>query len=113
MSDAVNDYIQNLSQPWQVEVATQLQAVVARAIPDAESRIMYSKPHYRKNGKYAAVISVSKPAVSFTIFNADNLELPDGLFDGPPERKTIKIKEGQVVGYDQLATLLQTAGSTL
>lgn len=113
MSDAVNDYIQNLQQPWQRDVATQLQAAVERAIPDAESKMQYSKPHYRKNGQYAAVISVSKPAVSFTIFNAANLELPDGLFEGPPERKTIKIKEGQTVDYDQFSDLLKTASSTL
>ncbi|MGU3471671.1 hypothetical protein ACLBWT_11030 [Paenibacillus sp. D51F] len=47
--------------------------------------------------------------MSFTIFNAEGLELPAGLFDGPPERKTIKLKQGQ----DLEAGLVRRAASAL
>ena len=51
------------------EVITSLRELVYQAIPDAQERLQYKKPHFLKNGKYAAVISTSKDAVSFTIFN--------------------------------------------
>lgn len=58
------------------------------------ARIQYGNPHYLQDGKYAAVIGTAKSWVAFTIFNAAALNAPDGLFEpGPPERRTIKIKE--------------------
>ena len=39
---------------------------------------------------------------------------PPGLFeDGPPERRTIKIKKDQAVDYAQLGVLLGSAASTI
>jgi hypothetical protein len=79
-----------------------------------EERIQYSKPHYRKNGAYAAVIGTAAEWVTFTIFNASALQAPESLFEpGPPERKTVKIRQGQDVDYDLLGKLLGQAAQTL
>lgn len=113
MNQEVADFIQQLKEPWQAELCSRLRDVVRGTIPDVQERIQYKKPHFLKNGKYAAVISTSKDAVSFTIFNAAGLELPEGLFDGPPERKTIKLRQGQEFDAEQLASLLGQASATL
>ncbi|MNW20347.1 hypothetical protein D3C71_2207150 [compost metagenome] len=75
--------------------------------------MQYNKPHYLKNKKYAAVISISKDAVSLTIFNAAGLELPEGMFDGPPERKTIKFCSGEQIDSVMLTDLVKQASRTL
>jgi hypothetical protein len=113
MNQEVTDFIAAIKEPWQVELSSRLREVVHGAIPDVQERIQYKKPHFLKNGKYAAVISTSKEAVSFTIFNASELSFPEGLFDGPPERKTIKLRQGEMVVYDQLSSLVGLAASTL
>ena len=115
MNQAVTEYIQKINQDWQVAIATRLRELVLQTIPDVEERIQYSKPHYRKNGKYAAVLGTAKGWVSFTIFNAAALAAPDGFFetDGAPERKTIKIKNGQEVDYELLAKLVKQAADTI
>ncbi|MEW9701435.1 DUF1801 domain-containing protein [Paenibacillus sp. SI8] len=113
MNPEVTVFIEAVKEPWQGELCTRLRAVVHQAIPDIQERVQYKKPHFLKNGKYAAVISTSKDAVSFTIFNTSELALPEGLFDGPPERKTIKLRQGQPVDTDQLSSLLSQASSTL
>ncbi|OPA77436.1 hypothetical protein BVG16_13335 [Paenibacillus selenitireducens] len=113
MNQEVTDFIEALKEPWQKALSTNLRQVVYQAIPEVQERIQYKKPHFLKNGKYAAVISTSKDAVSFTIFNAAELTLPEGIFDGPPERKTIKLRQGQTVDADQLASLLSQAAVSL
>jgi hypothetical protein len=113
MSD-VTEYIQNIKQDWQIDIANQLHALVQKSVSDVTERIQYGKPHYQRNGKYAAVLGTAKDWVSFTIFNAQDVEGPEGFFEaGPPERKTIKIRKGQAVDYDLLGTLLQKASSSL
>jgi hypothetical protein len=110
----VTEYIQNIKQDWQIEISNRLNELVHQAVTEVTERIQYGKPHYLKNGKYAAVLGTAKDWVSFTIFNAQDVEGPAGLFeDGPAERKTIKIRKGQAVDYDQLGALLQQAASTL
>jgi len=69
--------------------------------------MQYNKPHFLRNKKYAAVISTSKDAVSFTIFNTTKLELPEGLFNGPPERKTVKFRKGEQMDEGMLIDLVQ------
>ncbi len=113
MNQDVTAFIESINQPWQVEVCNRLRQMVHQSIPDVEERIQYKKPHFLKNGKYAAVISPSKDAISFMIFNVAGLELQDGLFEGPPERKWIKIREGQSIDYEMLANLLVQASSSL
>ena len=112
MNEEVTAFIAELKAPWQRPVCGALREVVHAAIPDVQERMQYKKPHFLKNGKYAAVISTSKDAVSFTIFNAAGLDLPDG-FDGPPERKTIKLREGQSPDGGLLTSLLGQAASAL
>jgi hypothetical protein len=110
----VTEYIRNIKVDWQQPICEQLRQIVHQSVPDATERIQYGKPHLLKNGKYAAVLGTAKDWVSFTIFNAQDVEGPEGLFeDGPPERKTIKIRKGQAVDYDLLGVLLQKAASTL
>jgi hypothetical protein len=114
MNQQVTEYIQNIKLPWQAEICTQLRQLIQQAIPDVEERIQYGKPHFLKKSKYAAVVGTAKGWVSFTIFNATSVEGPDGLFeDGPAERKTVKIKEGQTVDYALLEKLLAQAANTI
>jgi hypothetical protein len=113
MNQDVTAFIETINQPWQIEVSNRLRQMVHQSIPDVEERIQYKKPHFLINGKYAAVITPSKDAVSFMIFNAADLEFPKDLFDGPPERKWIKIREGQSTDYEMLAKLLVQASSSL
>ncbi|OBZ11071.1 DUF1801 domain-containing protein [Bacillus sp. FJAT-26390] len=113
MNQEVTDFIEAVKEPWQGELCSRLREVVHGAIPNVQERIQYKKPHFLKNGKYAAVISTSKDAVSFTIFNASDLTLPEGLFDGPPERKTIKLRQGNTVDSDQLSSLVSQASAAL
>jgi hypothetical protein len=109
MNSEVTEWIENLQASWQSQVCNELRRIVHAAIPDVQERIQYKKPHFLKNGKYAAVITPSKDAVGFTIFNATALDLPDGLFEGPPERKTIKLRNGQAVDFELLMRLVRQA----
>ena len=114
MGEEVTGYIDNLGQAWQAEVCRSLDQMVHQAIPEVTERLQYGKPHYMKDGKYAAVVGASKGWVTLTIFNTAGLDAPEGLLSpGPPERKTVKIRQGQAVNYDLLATLLQHAASAL
>ncbi|MEC0370243.1 DUF1801 domain-containing protein [Paenibacillus chibensis] len=113
MDTEVKDFIEAIKEPWQAELAHQLRQMVHEAIPEVKERMQYKKPHFLKNGKYAAVISTSKDAVSFTIFNASGLEMPDELFDGPPERKTLKLRKGDTADTELLKPLVIQASSTL
>lgn len=112
MSQEVKDFIEAL-EPWQCVLSTNLRDVVIEAIPDAQERMQYKKPHFLKNGKYAAVISTSKDAVSFTIFNTSELQLPEDLFSGPVERKTLKLRKGDTVDATQLVSWVRQASSSL
>ncbi|WP_127530965.1 DUF1801 domain-containing protein [Paenibacillus kobensis] len=114
MNEDVKLFLESVQVPWQAELCVSLRDAVQQAIPDMQERIQYKKPHFLKNGKYAAVISTSKDAVSFTIFNAAELTLPGNLFDGPPERKTIKLRSGELpVELEQLSTWVKEAASGL
>ncbi|GLX67782.1 DUF1801 domain-containing protein [Paenibacillus glycanilyticus] len=110
--EEVTAFIGALAQPWQAELSSALRDLVHETVPSVEERIQYKKPHFLKNGKYAAVISTAKDAVSFVIFNAEGIEFPKG-FDGPPERKTVKFKDGQAVDYSLLGELLNKAAAGL
>ena len=114
MSREVEDFMSNIGQPWQVEVCRSLHGMIHEAIPDVEERLQYGKPHYRRNGKYACVIGTAKGWVTLTIFNAAELDAPEGLFEpGPADRKTAKIRQGDAVDYDLLAGLVQRAANGL
>ncbi|BFH63158.1 DUF1801 domain-containing protein [Paenibacillus azoreducens] len=111
MNQEVTDFINAIKEPWQRELTSNLREVVYQAIPEVQERIQYKKPHFLKNGKYAAVISTSKDAVSFTIFNAADLDLPEDVFDGPAERKTLKLRQGQAYDHELLKGLVNKASS--
>ena len=114
MNQEVTDYIQKLPQ-WQSGICKNLRKVVYETVPEIIERIQYGKPHYLKNGHYAAVISVAKDKVSFSIFNASELEDIKGFFASTtsPDRKTATIKNGQEVDYALLAKLLSQASAGL
>ncbi|MDX2137391.1 MAG: DUF1801 domain-containing protein [Chloroflexota bacterium] len=119
MNEQVTDYIDKLAekagQEWQVEVCKRLRVVVFAAIPDTDERLQYGKPHYRKNNQYAAVIGTAKGWVTLTIFNAQGIQPPEGMFESSDtgDRKTIKIVKGQTVDEDLLKTLLAEAAAGL
>ncbi|WP_059047181.1 DUF1801 domain-containing protein [Paenibacillus rubinfantis] len=112
MNEEVTAFINQLGSAWQVELSQQLREMVHQTIPTVEERIQYKKPHFLKNGHYAAVISPSKDAIAFMIMNAEGLEVPKG-FEGPPERKWIKFKEGATPDYALLSSLLDQASQGL
>lgn len=111
MNQEVTAFIENLN-PWQVEVCGKLRRMVHETIPEVEEKIQYKKPHFLKNGQFAAVISPSKDALAFMIMNAKELDVPKG-FEGPAERKWLKIREGDSPDYDLLSQLLTQASGTL
>ncbi|TNJ65944.1 DUF1801 domain-containing protein [Paenibacillus hemerocallicola] len=111
-NEEVSAFIENLNQPWQIEVSNRLRQMVHQSIPEVEERIQYKKPHFLKHGHYAAVISPSKDAIAFMIMNATGLAFPRG-FEGPVERKWLKIREGDTPDYELLANLVIQASSTL
>ncbi|TDF91340.1 DUF1801 domain-containing protein [Paenibacillus piri] len=113
MNQEVTDFIEALKEAWHKEVTVSLREVVHQAIPNVHERIQYKKPHFLKNGKYAAAISIAKETVSFTIFNCSELTFPGGMFDGPPERKTLKLRKGETFDSEQLVSLLSQASSSL
>ena len=115
MNQDVTAYINKIEQPWQAEISAKIRQIVHESVPEVEERIQYGKPHFLKKGKYAGVLGTAKGWVSYTIFNAQSLETPDGLFESSEkgDRKTIKIKQGQVVDYDMLARLVREAASSL
>ncbi|RDU37881.1 DUF1801 domain-containing protein [Neobacillus piezotolerans] len=112
MNQEVSSFIEGLDQPWKMEVCNQLRHLVHKTIPGADERIQYKKPHFLKNGKYAAVISPSKDAIAFIIMNTSDLDFPKG-FDGPAERKWLKIREGDSPDYELLSDLLDQASGSL
>jgi hypothetical protein len=113
MTETINAYLDAIQQPWQEKICRRLHEMVQDAIPDAEQRIQYRKPHYLKNGKYAAVFGTAKGWVSLTIFNAAELQPPVGMFESSEngDRITIKIKQDQDVDYALLGDLLRQAAS--
>lgn len=115
MADTITAYIDGIEPRWQAEICRQLHQMVQDTLPDAAERIQYGKPHYLKNGKYAAVFGTAKGWVSLTIFNATELQPPAGLFEASAkgDRITIKIKQDQDVDYALLGDLLRQAAETL
>jgi len=111
MNQEVTNFIDNLT-PWKAEQCHKLRKLVHDTIKDVEERIQYKKPHFLKNGRYAAVISPSKNAIAFMIMNTTDIEVPK-KFEGPAERKWIKIHEGDMPDYDMLSKLLKQASETL
>jgi hypothetical protein len=111
MSPEITAFINKLTQPWQAEVCKALHQVVLEAVPDTEERMMYSKPHYKKGKEYVAVIGTAKAHVSFTIFNAQALQPPAGMFESSDtgDRRTIKFREGDVVDSALLIALVKQA----
>ncbi len=114
MNPEVTEHIENL-QPWQAEICNAIRDRIHQSVPDVQERLQYKKPHFLKDGKYLAVLSSAKAQVTLTVFNATDMDAPEGVFEagGPPERRTVRIKEGQEVDYDLLAQLVAQAASTL
>ncbi|WNQ10658.1 DUF1801 domain-containing protein [Paenibacillus aurantius] len=112
MNPEVTAFIDNLNGQWQAELGHKLRQMVQETIPGVEEKIQYKKPHFLKNGQFAAVISPSKDAIAFMIMNAEGIEFPKG-FEGPAERKWIKLKEGVEPDLAQLSNLLAQASESL
>jgi hypothetical protein len=108
MNEEVTQYIQK-TQPWQVDVCNALRDLVFTNVPAVEERLQYGKPHYLKDGSYLAVIHASKDKVSLMVFNATNIPEVKGFLRsmGNGERKTVDIRDGQPINYEQLADLVR------
>ncbi|MDQ0232074.1 DUF1801 domain-containing protein [Metabacillus malikii] len=113
MNPTVTEYLDALDTPWKRDLCNHLREAVHKAIPNVEERIQYKKPHFLKNGKYDAVISVLKINVSFTIYNTQDLQLPEDSFSGPQERKTLKLKKGEATDFEQLSKWVKLATRSL
>lgn len=111
MSQDVTDFIAAIDQPWQAELCRTLDQRIREAVPGVEARLQYRKPHYLKDGSYLAVLGPAKGWVSLTIFNARDLDAPEGTFEpgGTPDRRTVRLREGQDVDDDLLARLIRQA----
>lgn len=114
MNQDVTKYIEKLPQ-WQQDVAESLRTMIQKAIPDIEEQLQYGKPHYLKNGNYAAVIHAGKDKLFFMVFNAENIAEVKGFLRsmGKGERKVVDITEGQTIDYDKLADLLKQTTNSL
>ncbi|GAA0435535.1 hypothetical protein Acor_55980 [Acrocarpospora corrugata] len=114
MNDEVTQYI-NGKKPWQIAVCEKLRAMIMETVPTVEERFQYGKPHYLKNGHYAAVVAVAKAKVSFMVFNATDIPAVPGFIRamGNGDRKTVDIKEEQEVDYRELAVILEKTSATL
>jgi hypothetical protein len=115
MDQEVTEYIRKIDQEWQAEVCDSIRQRIRQSVPDVQERLQYRKPHFLKNGAYLCVLGTARAWVSFTIFNATELKAPEGTFEpgGNPERRTVKIREGQDVDYDLLETLVRQAADSL
>ncbi len=104
MNDDVSKYILN-TKPWQADVCTKLRELIHATAPTIEERLQYGKPHYLKDGSYAAVLYASKDKVSFMLFNANDVPEIAGLTRslGNGDRKVFEILEGQAPDYAQIA----------
>lgn len=110
VNEQVTEYFSKTPQ-WQQDIAAKLRESITKTIPDHEERLQYGKPHYLKDGSYAAVIHAAKDKMSLMLFNADSIEPVKGFIRsmGKGERKTIDISEGQEVDYATIeALILQT-----
>lgn len=114
MNDQISQYIEKV-QPWQTTVCHGLRKMVHETIPEAEESFQYGKPHFLKNGEYAAVIAVAKDKVNFMVFNAHDIPEIKGVLRsmGNGERKTATVTEGQEVDYTLLADILTKTTSAL
>ena len=114
MNAAVTEYIEARME-WQQGVCEKLRQMIFDSIPDIEERLQYGKPHYLKNGSYAAVISAAKDKISFMLFNADEIAEEKGFIRsmGKGERKVVDISQAQEVDYERLAELLKQAAASL
>jgi hypothetical protein len=114
MSSEVTQFIQKLPS-WQIAICEALRTMILESIPDVQERIQYGKPHYLKNGHYAAVISTAKDKISFMLFNALELAEIKGFLKSAssPERKIVAITAGQEVDYQQLAGFLKQTSASL
>ncbi|MDB5023555.1 MAG: hypothetical protein JWP78_1310 [Mucilaginibacter sp.] len=115
MNQELSQYFDNADQKWQTDTCKHLRETILQSVPGIEELLQYGKPHYKKDGKLVCTYNIAKAWVSFTLFNAASLEAPEGFFEpgDHPDRRTIRIREGQNTDYNFLATLLQQASGPL
>lgn len=114
MNKQVTQYIDEINQQWQVEVCQKVRKAIYHAIPALEEQIKYNQAFYTLDGKQVCVFFPAKSWVNVTVFNAENIKAPEGFFEktNKPERKTIKIHEGQTFDYDILENCLIQANQS-
>jgi hypothetical protein len=104
MNPDVTKFIQELPQPWQQELCTQLRELIWQAVPEAEESIQWHKPHYKKNKKFFAVMTPAKGWLNFMLFYLKREDAPD-LFE--PGGMSIKFKKGQTIDPKVITKLIK------
>ncbi|WP_127783749.1 DUF1801 domain-containing protein [Rhodococcus sp. X156] len=114
MNPEVTEYVQQRA-AWQSEICERLRYLVQEVIPQAEERLWHGKPYYIKNGWEAADIEALADAVRFTLYNAQDVEVIEGVTQplGSGERKAAEIHQGDDVDYTLLGELLARTSSGL
>lgn len=109
MNEQVTEYINKINIEWQVDICEQIRNIILQSIPEVEEQIKYNQAFYSLNGKQLCVFFPAKNWVNVTLFNAEEIEAPEGFFEpsNKPERKAVKIREGQAFEYDVLAKCFQ------
>ncbi len=113
MNDDVTQYIDKTA-PWQIDVCGKLRAMIHETLPAVEEQLQYGKPHFLKNGQFAAVIAVSRarsPSWGSTPRTFRWSRASPG--SGQGERKVVDIEEGQDVDYTRIADILEKTTAAL
>ena len=111
MSQDVISFIENLSLPWQAEVGKKLRLLVHEAIPEVEERIQYKNRIFSKRTLCSRDFTFQRCNRLYDHEHNQSGSPPN--FEGPPERKWLKIRKDDTPDYEQLSELLVQASSSL
>lgn len=111
----VTAYIHNIHEDWQIDVCQQIRTIIHQSVPELKEQIKMTTPNYSKNGKAVCTFFAAKKWVTWTIFYAGSLDIPESLRNESdyPDRLQLKIKKGQTLDEHVLTRFLQQAASSL
>jgi hypothetical protein len=107
MNQKVTDYLESISQSWQVDVCARLRELLT-GLPGVSEDYKWNSPFYLVGTTQFASYGAFAKHVRLNIFNASGLAAPEGLFDpsSTDERRAVLIRAGDDVDYGTLGTLL-------
>ena len=80
----VEGYIAGL-EPWQIDIARQLRAILKKAAPGAVESIKWAQPVYESNGPFA-YFKAFKNTINFGFWRGVDLKDPEGVLQGSGEK---------------------------